>query len=79
MPQRHNLALLNKQIPLRNYSAHLAPVQLQLFEIWTAQPDPRARLDGNVCFTDKAKFEGENPEFEVITNDWLHVSGVRNA
>ena len=78
--QRHNLNS-KPNLNLRNYTAHLAPVQLQLFEIWTAQPDPLARLDGNVFATDNARFgtPGSGKEFEVISNDVLQVSGVRNC
>ena len=78
--QRHNLAG-KPGLNLRNYTPYLAPVQLQLFEIWTAQPDPLARLDGNVIATDQARFgaEGSGAEFEVLTNDVLQVSGVRNC
>ena len=78
--QRHNLSG-KPGLNLRDYTPHLAPVQLQLFEIWTAQPDPLARLDGNVIGTDKARFgaKGSGAEFEIISNEVLQVSGVRNC
>ena len=73
---------------LRNYRFYKAPVQLQLFEVWTSQPesrDPEAHLDGNVMFTDNARFADcsdthrRDSEFEVVSNDVLQVSGVRNC
>ena len=78
-PQRHVLEQREDR-PLRNYNVHLAPVQLQLFEIWRDQPDPEARLDGNSMLTDKKRFgEGSGSEFQILSNEVLHISGVRNC
>ena len=85
--QRHNLAKIDHKIPLRRYQPLLAPVQLQLFKVWTDTPDPEACVDGNVVAIDQARFSTENsnkgktkkPEFEIVSNDFLQVSGVRNV
>ena len=66
---------------LRQYKPYLAPVQLQLFQVWRDTPDPDAWLDGNAIVTDQARFgdEGSGSEFEVLSNDYLQLSGVRNC
>ena len=81
-PQRHSMNHIG--IPLRRYRPYLAPVQLQLFEVWRDTPDPDAQLDGNVILTDQARFTDishpeQGFEFEVVSNAFLQLSGVRNC